>query len=214
MNDLKPVFSVLPKDDVSALQGISSGLSNAWSKAQVFRTDTEARVSVLNDGKHPTLASKYWQAVREQTVMLDNLTQMSFDLRRNDVDLKRAKKLANSSSDDLDKEAAQIDYDECLWKKASLEKVAHDRVREILMWEKIKLELDDGSFDTENVNAHQADSMNKQLKFRRDCLSSTSSPDDVRNVLGPLKTLERANETGELKLEAKVDTSKPNARIN
>jgi len=32
---------------------------------KIFRTETEIRVGVLDDGRHPTKAAKYWQAVRE-----------------------------------------------------------------------------------------------------------------------------------------------------
>ena len=85
MNDLTPVFGCLAESDISALQTISGSLTDAWSKRQVFRIETEARFSVLNDASFPTPASRYWQAVREQTVMLDNLTIMSFDMRRNQV---------------------------------------------------------------------------------------------------------------------------------
>lgn len=213
MNDLEPVFSVLLKADSAALNKISSNLADAWAKAQIYRTDTEARLSVLNDGKHPTRASKYWQAVREQTVMLDNLTEMSFNMRRNNLELKKAEKRIEESKNDIEAESARIDYDECLWKKASGEKVAHDRVREILMWEKIKTELNDGSFDSMDVNTHQAESMHKHLSFRRNCLTPASSPDEVRNVLGPLQTLERVKAEN-LKCKPSVNSGKPQARIN
>ena len=185
MNDLTPVFGCLAPTEVQALQTISTSLSDAWGKRQLFRTDTEARFSVLNDASFPTKASKYWQAVREQTVMLDNLTLMTFDMRRNHVALKKAQAKQQD-------EEVQIEIDELLWKIASAEQVAKDRVREILMWDKFKLELNDGSFDANNVDTHQRDSMFAQLSNRAQCLTDASTPGDVMNIYGPLETLKKA----------------------
>ena len=192
MNDLAPVFGCLAAQEVTALQALSASLADSWGKRQVFRTETEARFSVLNDAAFPTKASKYWQAVREQTVMLDNLTIMSFDMRRNQLALKRAQtKLANAS-DALDSEDAQIEVDELLWKIASAEQVAKDRVREITMWEGFKRELDDGSFDSKHVDAHQKNSMMKQLSNRAQCLTDQSPAGEILNIYGPLETLKKS----------------------
>ena len=85
----------------------------------------------------------------------------------------------------------QIDLDQNLFSKANMEQTAKDRVREIATWSKIKAELDDGSFDSKNVNTHQADSYGLALKNRVDTLGNSSSQAEVLNALGPLKTLER-----------------------
>ena len=82
---------VLEKIDLSLVRELQSELDDTWNKKQMFRTETEMRVSVLNDIKFPTLASKYWQAIREQAVMLENLVMLSFEYRRNDVKLRRKK---------------------------------------------------------------------------------------------------------------------------
>lgn len=191
--DLAPVFGTLPADDVVALQAIAPQLSDAWAKRQVFRTETEARVSVLNDGKHPTPASKYWQSVREQTVFLDNLTSLSFEMRRLDLSIKRiTAKLAAATTDD-EREDEQINLDEALWKKAQAEQVAHDRVREILQWEMLKAEqvAADPTFDTTDPNTHQAISLYMTLQNRRQCLTEHADPAERMNVLGPLASAEK-----------------------
>ena len=193
MTDLKPIFSCLPDKEVTALQAISSSLADAWHKRQVFRTETEARFSVLNDGSFPTRASKYWQAIREQTVMLDNLTMLSFDMRRNQVALKKAMTALDNAPDEILKEELQIDVDECLWKIASSEQVANDRVREIMMWEGFKADLDDGSFDTANVETHQKETMIKQLNNRAQFITDQTPQGELINIFGPLKTLTNSN---------------------
>ena len=69
-DDLKPVLEMLKPSDASAVVELREELANNWQKKQIFRTETEMRISVLNDAKHPTNASKYWQSVREQGCLL------------------------------------------------------------------------------------------------------------------------------------------------
>jgi len=82
-DDLKPVLEMLKPSDASAVVELREELADNWQKKQIFRTETEMRISVLNDAKHPTNASKYWQSVREQGAMFDALLGLTFDLRRN-----------------------------------------------------------------------------------------------------------------------------------
>ena len=84
-DDLKPILSVLKEEDAKSIVALKEELTDTWTKKQIFRTETEMRISVLNDGKHPTQASKYWQSVREQNAMFEALMGLSFDLRKNDV---------------------------------------------------------------------------------------------------------------------------------
>ena len=83
--DLKPILEVLGEDDSKAVAILRDELVDNWKKKQIFRTETEMRISVLNDAKHPTDASKYWQSVREMSAMFDALMGLSFDLRKNDL---------------------------------------------------------------------------------------------------------------------------------
>ena len=152
------------------------------------------RISVLNDGKHPTSASKYWQSVREQSAHFDGMMSLSFNLRRNEVKrlkLERKMQKAIDKGDDLKQMELRIDLDQNLYQRANMEQTAKDRVREIATWSKIKSELDDGTFDTQNVNTHLATSYSIALKNRVDTLGNSSSQAEVLNALGPLKTLER-----------------------
>ena len=81
-DDLKPVLEMLTPADAGAIVELREELGDNWRKKQIFRTETEMRISVLNDAKHPTNASKYWQSVREQGAMFDALMGLTFDLRR------------------------------------------------------------------------------------------------------------------------------------
>ena len=91
-DDLKPILSVLKEEDAKAVVALKEELTDTWTKKQIFRTETEMRISVLNDGKHPTQASKYWQSVREQNTHFENLVHLSFDARKNEVEIKKLQK--------------------------------------------------------------------------------------------------------------------------
>lgn len=190
-NELIPVFNILSKDEQKTLKLLTEELKDAYFKRQIFRTETEARISVLNDGEHPTNASKYWQAVREQTMMLDQLAILSFEMRRQEVRLEKLKKKLLQSTDELEKAELQIDIDEIMFFKIQSEQNAKDRVREIQMWSKLKAEVNDGSFDTQNVNAHQLDSYRKILENRASVATNFSSPSELMNIAGPLSTAKR-----------------------
>lgn len=192
--DLKHILAVLKPNDAQEILRLKEELADNWNKKQIFRTETEMRVGVLNDGKFPTIASKYWQSVREMSAHFDALMALSFDMRRANVQrLKLEKKMkeAEEQGDDLEIMSLQIDLDENLYSKACMEQVAHDRVREIQTWSKIKTELDDGTFDTQQVNTHQAESLHHRLVFRAKALNEHSDPTEVSNVLGQLQTMER-----------------------
>jgi hypothetical protein len=190
-NQLFPVISVLKEKDANLILSLKEDLQDTWVKKQIFRTETEMRVSVLNDISFPTPAAKYWQAVREQSAMLDNLIGMSFDMRRNEVKRLKLLKKLTEVTDDLEKSEIEIDLDENLYQKASLDQTAKDRVREIEKWAEIKSELNDGSFDAMDPNTHQAQSLHHILASRAQALNATSDSTEVLNIMGPLQTMER-----------------------
>ena len=115
------LHNILPAEDVKAFKDMVGEFRDTWTKKQIFRTETEARISVLQDMKYPTKASKYWQCVREQNVFLENLMSLSFDYRRNDVKIKRLEKKIIDEEDDLKKELWKIDLDERRHGKANME---------------------------------------------------------------------------------------------
>ena len=71
------LHNILPKEDVAEFKNMVGELRDTWTKKQIFRTETEARISVLQDLKYPTKAAKYWQCVREQNVFLEQLMELS-----------------------------------------------------------------------------------------------------------------------------------------
>jgi len=116
---------------------------------------------------------------------------LSFDYRRTEVKLKRLQQKLEEEKDPLKKELIQIDIDEKIYSKANMELTAKDRMREIKLWSQLKKEIDDGSFDKQNVNTHQLESYHKIMLNRKDTLTPGSSQPEVFNVLGQLQTIER-----------------------
>ena len=98
----------------------------------------------------------------------------------------------------LDKQLLQVELEEKIYGKASMELVAKHRMREVATWSKLKKEFHDGSFDDKNVNSHQAESYKIRLEHQKATLTPGSSQPEVFNVLGQLDTLNRVMKDGEL----------------
>ena len=190
--------NLLDPEDVKEFKAMTSELRDTWTKKQVFRTETEMRMSVLQDMKYPTKAAKYWQCVREQNVFLENLMNLSFDCRRSEAKLKWLEKKVETEKDEYKLEKYKIDLDEARYGLANMQLVARDRMREIKLWSALKKEFNDGSFDTKDVNRHQLESYHLIMKNKAETLTSGSSQPEVFNVLGQLKSIERVKKSGEM----------------
>ena len=196
--EVKHMLALLDKSDVNEFKAMVPELQDNWVKKQMFRTETEMRFSVLNDAKYGNKAAKYWQSVREQTTHFETLMHLSFDYRKNDVEIINIQRYIKKEKDSLEKEMKQVELEEKLYGKANMELVAKARMREIKTWSKLKKEFNDGKFDNKNVNSHQAESYTHMLENRKRTLTPGSSQPEVFNVLGQLETLERVKKSGEL----------------
>ena len=208
--------NVLDPQDFKNFVALKEEIKDTWHKKQVFRTETEMRMSVLQDAKYPTKASKYWQCVREQNVFFENLMSLSFDYRKNEVRIKRLKKKLAEETDSLKIEMLEINLEEKLYGRANMELVAKDRMREIEHWSRLKKEYNDGTFDDKNVNTHQAESYKYILTNKVKTLTPGSSQPEVFNVVGQLQTLERLEKEGVLLTapESKKQLAKSNQQNN
>ena len=190
--------NLLEIEELKDLKEMTSELKDTWTKKQMFRTETEARFSVLQDNRYTTPAAKYWQCVREQATYIDNLMTLSFEYRRNQAKINKLEEQIETEKDEHEKVNFQIDLDECRFFKASHERVAHHRMREIKMWSKLKKEFNDGSFNTKDVNQHQLESYGRQYAIKAKNLTENSDEADKFNVLGQLESLQRIKKSGEL----------------
>ena len=194
----KYLTKILDQQDVKEFKKLIPELKDTWKKKQMFRTETEMRFSVLSDNKYPTKAAKYWQSVREQNTHFENLMHLSFDARKNAVEIKKLEKKIEQEKDKLERELLEIELEQKIYNQASMELVAKHRMREVATWSKLKLEFDDGNFDKEDVNKHQAHSYLLRLQEQKKTLTPGSSQPEVFNVLGQLESLERVIRDREL----------------
>jgi len=197
--EVKHLMVLLDKSQAGEFKRMVPELQDNWAKKQMFRTETEMRFSVLSDAKYGTNASKYWQSVREQNSHFENLMQLSFEYRKNDVEIEKLQhKIIGPNEDKFEKKLAEIELEEKLYGRAGMELVAKARMKEISTWSKLKKEFNDGKFDDKDVNTHQADSYMHTLEQRKRTLTPGSSQPEVFNVLGQLETLKRVRKSGEL----------------
>ena len=197
--EVKHLMALLDKSDVSEFKAMVPELQDTWAKKQMFRTETEMRFSVLSDNKYGNNAAKYWQSVREQNTHFENLMRLSFDYRKNDVEIEKLEeKIIDPNEDKFEQKLAKIELEEKLYGRANMELMAKDRMREISSWSKLKKEFNDGKFDDQDVNTHQAESYMHNLEQRKASLNPTSSQAEVFNVIGQLETLKRIRKSGEL----------------
>ena len=177
-------LTVLNNEDQKVYDSLLDECRDSWRKRQVFRTETEMRLSVLNEGKHPTAASKYWQAVREQSVFFDNVMALSFEYRRNVIKLAQKENELSEEKDGLECDLLLIDIDELKWIVGAQKQEAHHRIRELEHWSRIKAELDDGSFDTVDPNTHQKVSLPKRFEHDMKALTPGTPASEARNIIG------------------------------
>jgi hypothetical protein len=197
-NEIPNLNNLLSTEEVSDFKAMTEELRDTWTKKQMFRTETEARFSVLQDNRYPTKGAKYWQCVREQSSYLDNLMTLSFDYRRSEAKIKYLEKKISTEKDEYKLTKYEIDLDEARFGKASMEKTAKHRMREIKMWSKLKLEFNDGSFNDKDVNEHQLESYRLMYRNKAENLTSNTSEAEVFNIVGQLSSLERIKKSGEL----------------
>ena len=199
----KYLTNILDQQDVKQFKKLIPELQDTWKKKQVFRTETEMRFSVLSDNKYPTRAAKYWQCVREQNTHFENLMHLSFDARKNDVEIEKLKVKIKEEKNKLEKELLKIELEEKVYGKASMELVAKHRMREVATWSKLKKEFDDGNFDKQDVNTHQAKSYLLRFQRQKETITPGTTQPEVFNILGQLEALEKGLKEKTLSLDSK-----------
>jgi len=182
---------LLDKDDAAAFKGLTAELRDTWTKKQIYRTHTEMEISVLQDAKYPTNAAKYWQCVREQNHFMETLIQSSFEYREAEVQLEQEKIKRDKEKDTLKRELNEIEIDKLSFKMANMQLGAKDRVRELREWSYFKKKYDDGTFDTQNVDTNQLESLEKIYSNKKKTLSPYASQPEVFNILGQKMSIER-----------------------
>jgi len=180
--------SLLSINDLDSLEILSGELQETFVKTQIHRTRTEMEVSVLNDLKFPTPASKYWQSMREQNVMFTELVMLSFEYRKNNVEIKIQERDIAAETDELRKELLKIELEKKTFISRQQERVAKARIGEIKGWSEIK-EREAAQMSQEDladVDNSQLIGYTKRWIKQSIAMGGGGSPPERQNLLGQL----------------------------
>jgi hypothetical protein len=178
---------ILKQEDLQQLSGLREELQDMFLNVQIFRTRTEMETSILNDLKHPTPDSKYWQAMREQNVMFQELVMLSYEYRKNQVEIKILERKLLSETDALERELLQIEVEKKQFIGINQERTAKDRIREIHDWHEIKEKLKpEMAASLTDVDEHQLISYTIRWINQLLGMSESTSISERNNLLGQL----------------------------
>lgn len=181
---------LLTRDDLDIIARLKPELINTLKKTQIHRTRTEMEVSVLNETKFPTPASKYWQSLREQGVMFEELCLLSFEYRKKIVEVKILERKFKEEEDDLERELIKIEIEKEKYILSAQERVAKARIREINDWSEIKtreLAKMNGD-DIKDADHHQLISYTKRWIEQSILMGNNGSPSERHNLYGQLRS--------------------------
>lgn len=177
--------SVLAAEDAASLDALAGELRQTWDTVQIFRTRTEMEYSVLDDIHHPTPDAKYWQCQREQNVMFGELVSLSYEYRKNDIELRMELRKLEAEQDELARELIQVEIDRRRFTAANMQRVAADRMREIRHWHEIKAALlPQMKHGADDCDAHQRESLPIRFERQAAMVTPAAPPADRINLIG------------------------------
>lgn len=179
--------TILTYQDLNTLLSLKNEMKHVFKHSQIFRTKTEMIVSVLNDLKFPTADSKYWQALREQNVMFHELVMLSYEYRKNLVEIKKLKRQLLQEKDELERELLEIEIEKKTFISYNQERIAKDRIRELQEWSDIKSKLKT-TYSLEDCDEHQLISYTKRWIQQSIVMGGNGSPAERQNLLGQLRS--------------------------
>ena len=196
---------VLANEDLIVLQGLIPEIEQAIQSHTIYRTTTEALFSILNDVKHPTPASKYHQAKREQLVMFENLVGLSFDYRAATIELEEVLlKLSKAEGSKLKK--LEVKRDRLQFKLMWMRKDGQERIRELKMWSQIKEDLAaSDEFDLKDKDTDELQGLT--LRYLWELPAACRAGNDVGgaiNIIAQARTMLAECERRKIKLPANL----------
>lgn len=175
--DVLSGMHLIKPEDIKFLQAHAPEFQERFKNRSIFRSRFEMEFGVLNDDEHPTVDSKYWQAIGEQNVHVSEFINVTNDYKKQcadqeiieaeieelQEDLKVMMSDPNTPSYLIKKKNAEIrkkevDLDQNIFGQANLQKTAQERMKEIKNWEEIieKLKAQGLEFGDEDFEKHHA----------------------------------------------------------
>ena len=207
--------SILEKADFDKILALKEELNHTFLHSQVFRTRTEMEVSVLNDLHFPTPDAKYWQSMREQNVHYNELVMLSYEYRKNEVEIKQLQRKLETETDDLEQDLLQIEIDKKCFMRLQMERTAKERIREIYEWHEIKKNLlPQLHHGIQDVNKHQLLSYAREFIKAAFLMPPSTPAADKRNIVGKMLTTLRVVKEKGYKLPNLTDAEKQFLQAN
>lgn len=203
--ELRGGSGLLQQEDFEAVKSLEQSIRHDWRVKPIFRTETECRISVLNQVHFPDPHSKYWQAVREQQVHFEQLVYLDFDYQELKLDIEELEeKLTNGELGSIDCRRIGIKLRRKLYDLAVCEKVGEERVREVTQWARIKAELvkkhpKEVFVDNADAEVYQLKSYTKTfiLEMFNSGPGTNIGAADAQNIIGKARTaIARCKEVG------------------
>lgn len=183
--------NLLNEEDMVQLTEMLPELQHNVRTQTIWRTETEIRVSVLNEKDFPDNSSKYHQAKLEQMVFFEQLLDLSFEYKKLQKKIQliecEIEEMKYELEDDTDSlhnrklyikmELKDIDKKQMIYTLQNMQIQARERMRELKIWSKIKKELDDNSFDIDNKDTNQLLSLTKKYTIEAWNLMNSKIPD-------------------------------------
>ena len=186
--DIVKGSSILESKDFETLDNMKGELQDVFLHTQIFRTRTEMEVSILNDLNYPTPDSKYWQATREQNVMFHELVMLSYEYRKNLIEVKELESTVGKMENEFKEELNKIEIEKKRYNLLIQERMAKDRIRELSEWHSIKKQLVPNlEFSLEDCDEHQLISYTKRWVAQFEQMGTNSSPSERQNLIGQLE---------------------------
>lgn len=207
--DMFKGYDLIPKEDIEYLKEHAPDYQKRFVNRSFFRSDFEMRYGVLSDSEHPTVDSKYWQAIGEQAVHVQEYVSLEFEQKKSmaDMELLQAKideleyKLNEDFEHDFDRKKIeaklakkQIELQEKNYSLILQRKTAKERMKEIRNWDKIIAELEPNVVHgTDDFEKHHPERYIKRYGQRLENLNLLSE-DDKEHVVKHFSSFAQAPE--------------------
>lgn len=202
----------LSASDIGFLVENKSVFQELFENKTIWRSGTDMRVSVLNDVKFPDKAAKYRQCARECDAFHGYLIDLSFEFRRNKVKLKLLERRLENVNDPLEQELVRIDIEELQYQIRNQTKQASERVRELREWILLMSQLDDGTWDSSDLDKTQllsyAQSFIKKYMINQDHVSGSERTNLIGLLVTSLRYCEELGVMTELRESLNQDENK------
>lgn len=135
---------IFKKDDYGFLVEHKEHLAAVFENVHMWRTDSQKR-SIISDAYHPTLHSKFHQAICEQKVQLDQAFYLAKDFEMKKLEIEELaidlSELGETPRDDVKRRRIQIDMQFKQYELKQMEIAMNFRMSEVKGWQQLEEQL-------------------------------------------------------------------------